>query len=153
MSIVLKNKETIMLDNEKYDELLKEMKEKLNKGFSRDEILNDLEQKKVSIVDAVKVTRDLFVNSLARAKDIVATHPAWTKSVEAYEKFHNDLYDELIKQKELFEEEHEEIKDKINTHLGTFQEKVHSATESVKTTLFDTAQKIKDKINHEESHK
>lgn len=85
-----------MLEDKEFELLLEEMKKHKESGSNEDDILRLLSEKNASIIDVIKIDKELFHERLAQAKDVVDDHPLWKEKHDQFEAFHNQLYKDLL---------------------------------------------------------
>jgi hypothetical protein len=60
-------------------------------GLSRGELIGEMKHRGLSILEAIKTTRELFGISLGEAKLLVASHPDWQEAAAAAEPMHEEI--------------------------------------------------------------
>lgn len=84
-----------MLSDIELENLLNLKKEEIKKGLSEEQLLNDLSKENISVIDVIRIDKELFHNSLVEAKNVVQKHPSWKEKHEKYEQFHDELKNSL----------------------------------------------------------
>jgi ribosomal protein L7/L12 len=64
---------------------------KVFQGVSADEVIKYLHHQGISIIDAIKVIREVYGISLGESKRLVTSNSAWGEVVEAARSLHDDL--------------------------------------------------------------
>lgn len=85
-----------MLEENEFSLLLEEMKKHKENGSDEEDILKKLSDKNVSIIDTIKIDKELFHDTLAQAKNVVDDHPLWKEKHDQFEAFHKKLYKDLL---------------------------------------------------------
>lgn len=74
-----------------HQKLVADAQGKVLQGISADEIIKYLQHQDISIIDAIKVVREVYGISLGESKRLVTSNSAWGKVVEAARPLHDDL--------------------------------------------------------------
>ena len=61
------------------------------KGIPLNDMIFMLKQEGLSIIDSIKVVRDVYGLSLGQSKIVVTSHPCWVEFVQASEPLHDEL--------------------------------------------------------------
>jgi len=68
-----------------------EFRKRMNEGMSQSEVIYSIQHSGLSIIEAIKLVRELFGISLGAAKDQVASHPAYSEFAKASDPLHEEL--------------------------------------------------------------
>jgi len=78
------------------DTCLKMIKE----GDDIGKVISFLKESKFSIIESMKIIREIYGISLAESKFQVVSHPSWKKIVAGHQKLHDELEDLITKASE-----------------------------------------------------
>ncbi|MCA1578804.1 MAG: hypothetical protein LC794_15735 [Acidobacteria bacterium] len=81
-----------------YENLLEECRRRVSKGASREDLILYLRHEGITIVESMKVLKEIYSLSLAEAKEQVTAHPAWANEVRSADILHEELQDALEKE-------------------------------------------------------
>ena len=65
--------------------------EAMRAGRSRADLIRDMKDRGLTILEAIKATRELFGVSLGEAKQLVCTHPVWAETTAAATPMHAEI--------------------------------------------------------------
>lgn len=65
--------------------------EALRAGRSREDLIRDMKQHGLTILEAIKTSRELFGISLGEAKLLVSSHPDWRQTAESGAPLHEEI--------------------------------------------------------------
>lgn len=68
------------------------------RGATREEIVARLHERGISIIDSMKVLKELYGLSLGEAKAVVTAHPAWISAVTRADVLHGEIVEALSKE-------------------------------------------------------
>jgi ribosomal protein L7/L12 len=74
-----------------HQQLVAEARQKVVQGISANEIISCLHQQGISIIDAMKVIREVYEISLGESKRLVTSNSAWGSIVKAAKPLHEEL--------------------------------------------------------------
>lgn len=63
----------------------------MKEGRSRAELIGEMKHRGLSILEAIKTTRELFGLSLGEAKSLVTSHPDWRQASAVAEPMHEEI--------------------------------------------------------------
>jgi ribosomal protein L7/L12 len=75
------------------DQQLEDLRLEVARGVSQSDLIILMKQREMTILDAIKATRELLGISLGIAKQLVASHPAYRVVAQASEPLHNEIID------------------------------------------------------------
>jgi ribosomal protein L7/L12 len=87
-----------MLSKKDYHQVLAKVEEKMEEGWTLDQVLVQLKKENLFVLDVIKIVRDVEHIALSQAKTLVANHPLWKEAHEAHEAFHDELNKEISNQ-------------------------------------------------------
>ena len=68
-----------------------QLNDALKSGSSRAELIHEMKLRGLTILEAIKVSRELFGISLGEAKTLVASHPDWRQTAAAADPLHDEI--------------------------------------------------------------
>lgn len=77
--------------NSSHQQLVAEARHKVAQGIPVSDIISYLHQQSISIIDAIKVIREVYGISLGESKRLVTSNSAWGSVVEAAKPLHEKL--------------------------------------------------------------
>ena len=78
---------------ERLEQIVEDYQKRMAQGASRDEVITSLSAQGFSMIESIKVFRELYEGNLGDAKRIVTSHPIWAKSWESI----HDVLIEIVK--------------------------------------------------------
>ena len=72
-------------------DMMERCRQMAKQGVSISEITSYLRQQRVTIIDSIKVVRELYGMPLRQAKSIVSEHASWRDVAEAGDTLHEEL--------------------------------------------------------------
>lgn len=73
------------------ENMIEECQKRVSHGASREDLILYLHHEGITIVDSMKVLKEIYKISLGEAKEIVTAHPAWTDEVRSADILHEQL--------------------------------------------------------------
>ena len=80
------------------ENFLEECRRRVSQGASREDLILYLRHEGSTIVESMKVLKQIYNLSLGEAKEHVTAHPAWAKEVRSADILHEELQDALDKE-------------------------------------------------------
>lgn len=87
-----------MLNKKDYHQVLAKVEDKMEEGWTLEQVLVQLKKENIFVLDAIRIVRDIEHTSLSQAKDFIANHELWKDSYDAHEAFHDELNKEIRNQ-------------------------------------------------------
>lgn len=80
------------------DEVIYECREKLRQSATCEGLVIYLHDRKINIIDSMKIIREVCRIPLGQAKTIVTSHPIWRVEVQNADVLHEELVNSFSKQ-------------------------------------------------------
>lgn len=84
--------------NSDLESVMEECRKRVGHGASRGDLILYLRDEGITIVESMKVLKEIYKLSLGEAKELVTAHPAWTDEVRSADILHEELEKALQKQ-------------------------------------------------------
>ncbi|HET8669751.1 MAG TPA: hypothetical protein VFM05_03720 [Candidatus Saccharimonadales bacterium] len=80
------------------ESMMKECQKRASRGASSEDLILYLRREGITIVESMKVLKEIYKLSLGEAKELVTAHPAWADEVRSANILHEELENALQKE-------------------------------------------------------